>query len=266
MNDKVLFGEVVVMRMDVCITMRNSFFYGTLLVLALPGFSMADLSDGLVAYYPFNGNADDASGNEHHGGVYGAQLTRGYSGVPCTAYQFDGVDDYISVPYADDFQLQFLTLSAWVRPAVDFLPIGAVIAARGEDARTDSASCIFDIAHPSSQYGDGLRFVYEDRGDTERYFDTGLSPAVNEWTHLAVTRSSTGQVVIYSNGENLAQWDDSEALTTDCFQDFTIGARWWYKSSHESGRLIGFFHGSIDEVRLYKRALTAGEIKGLANH
>jgi hypothetical protein len=53
------------------------------------------LNDGLVAYYPFNGNANDASGNGHHGTVHGATLTEDRLRNQNSAYNFDGVDDYI---------------------------------------------------------------------------------------------------------------------------------------------------------------------------
>ena len=55
-----------------------------------------DLSDGLVAYYPFNGNADDESGNGNNGKVNGATLTTDRNGNANSAYDFDGNDDFIS--------------------------------------------------------------------------------------------------------------------------------------------------------------------------
>jgi hypothetical protein len=58
----------------------------------------ADLSRGLVAYYPLNGNADDMSGNGNHGTVDGATLTQDRFGNQNSAYSFDGVNDYISIP------------------------------------------------------------------------------------------------------------------------------------------------------------------------
>ena len=51
---------------------------------------------GLVAYYPFNGNANDESGNGNHGTVSGASLTYDRSGSTRSAYSFDGVDDWIN--------------------------------------------------------------------------------------------------------------------------------------------------------------------------
>jgi hypothetical protein len=63
--------------------------------LVLGGIASADLADGLVAYYPFNGNAADESGND--GVVYGSTLTEDSFGNPDNAYSFDGVDDYIDI-------------------------------------------------------------------------------------------------------------------------------------------------------------------------
>ncbi len=54
-------------------------------------------TDSLVAWYPFNGNANDESGNGHHGTVHGATLTTDRFGNPNSAYHFDGVDDFIEV-------------------------------------------------------------------------------------------------------------------------------------------------------------------------
>ena len=68
---------------------------------------------GLVAYYPFNGNANDESGNNNHGTVYGATLTTDRNANTDKAYSFDG-NDYISV--ADDPSIRMdsaFTISLW---------------------------------------------------------------------------------------------------------------------------------------------------------
>ncbi|ETR68891.1 MAG: hypothetical protein OMM_04291 [Candidatus Magnetoglobus multicellularis str. Araruama] len=62
-----------------------------------------DLEEGLVAYYPFNGNANDESGNGNHGTVYGAILIEDRFGNKNSAYSFDGIDDYIGL---EKFYLQ----------------------------------------------------------------------------------------------------------------------------------------------------------------
>jgi hypothetical protein len=73
----------------------------------------ADLTDGLVAYYPFNGNANDVSGNGHHGTVNAAILAEDRFGNPDSAYDFDGDNDYIwlgDIPSANA-----MTIAAWIQ-------------------------------------------------------------------------------------------------------------------------------------------------------
>jgi len=69
-----------------------------LLVFAFVNYANADLDDGLVAYYPFDGDATDSSGNGHDGTVYGATLVVDRNGQANGAYSFDGQNDYIKIP------------------------------------------------------------------------------------------------------------------------------------------------------------------------
>jgi len=57
----------------------------------------ADISSGLAASFPFNGNANDASGNGNNGVVYGATLIADRFGNANSAYSFDGTDDYVRI-------------------------------------------------------------------------------------------------------------------------------------------------------------------------
>ena len=63
----------------------------SLLLLGLVSNARADLTNGLVAYYPFDGNASDMSGNGNDGTVNGATLSADRHGVVGKAYSFDGV-------------------------------------------------------------------------------------------------------------------------------------------------------------------------------
>jgi len=227
--------------------------------IAVDGTASADLSNGLVANYPFNGNAEDISGNNHHGTVYGASLTNDRFGNSDSAYLFNGVSDYINVPYSSAFQLPTFTLSVWIHtginlPTVDY----AYILCRGEDSSTDRAAFALGFMGENSTWGNGAMLLYEDNGDVECIYDTDYYPSLNTWTHLAATRFSDGQVNIYKNGCLLGHWDSTPVPTTNCFQDLSIGAYW----KHTSGvsELLYFFPGIIDDVRIYNRALSCYEI------
>ena len=89
-----------------------------IIICSLPPLQAQDLNDGLVAYYPFNGNADDESGNGNNGTVNGATLTTGRNGNTDGAYNFDGTDDYINAGDRDDFDFgtSDFSFSLWVKP------------------------------------------------------------------------------------------------------------------------------------------------------
>jgi hypothetical protein len=78
------------------------------------GLLPASLQEGLVAYYPFNGNAKDESGNGNHGEVHGAILESDRHGNANQAYLFDGVDDYIKCPSIFE-KYHPLSMSAWIK-------------------------------------------------------------------------------------------------------------------------------------------------------
>jgi hypothetical protein len=68
-------------------------------------------NSAVLAYYPFSGDASDASGNGNHGTVHGAILTQDQSGVPSSAYYFDGVDDYIDLGAGIDLRGESFSIS-----------------------------------------------------------------------------------------------------------------------------------------------------------
>jgi hypothetical protein len=87
-----------------------------ILPLLLAGTAYADLNEGLVAYYPFDGNANDVSGNINHGIVHGATLTADRFGNLNSAYSFNG-GSYIKVSRSSSIEpSNAITVSSWVKP------------------------------------------------------------------------------------------------------------------------------------------------------
>lgn len=229
------------------------------------GDGWADLSDGLITWYDFSKDADDVSGNGHDGTVYGASLTSDRFGHPNRAYSFDGVDDYISVPFASAFDSPSMTLAAWIRPSRDLSPGASttVIMARGEDLAKDRLWGSLEVMAEDDPWGTGTTLLYEDIRDTERVYDTGVFPPTDAWTHVAATRSIGGVVTLFINGSLIGQWTGTP-VPAMAMQELTIGARWWSPTTSGPYSLAGFFPGAIDEVRIYNRALTADEVADLA--
>ena len=70
----------------------------------------------LLCYYPFDGNAQDESGNELHGNIYGATLTIDRFGILDSAFHFNGKNSYIEIPKSAHLNpVNGLTVSTWVR-------------------------------------------------------------------------------------------------------------------------------------------------------
>ena len=83
--------------------------------LAANGQAQSFLTEGLVAYYPFNGSANDESGNRHDGIVNGATLVADRFGVVDSAYHFDGTLSYVTAPvhngvFSNDFTAHILAV------------------------------------------------------------------------------------------------------------------------------------------------------------
>lgn len=74
-------------------------------------------TNGLVGWWPFDGNANDISGNGNHGSAVGASLTTDRHGLPNNAYDFDGLNDYILVP-GSGIPVYGKTYSVWVNADV----------------------------------------------------------------------------------------------------------------------------------------------------
>jgi len=196
--------------------------------------------DGLVAYYPLEGNANDISGNGYHGTVYGATLTQDRFGNPNRAYQFDGVNDYILAPVnINPDVMPKVTMTAWVK-ANDVASVRQVISTDnggldrtvGIDNRLSGTCCW------SAFIGTGLLLG-----------DRPVNPG--EWVFLAVVYDQDESTVkIYVNG--------------DCDQgNGVLGAGYEYIHIGSNPSYGEYFNGVIDDVRIYNRALSEAEVQML---
>jgi hypothetical protein len=93
--------------------MKTRVFTVCVVIFLFLGVANAGISDGLVAYYPFNGNANDESGNGNNGAVNGATLIADRFGNANKAYSLDGLSDYINISSIGIYQS--VTLLAWVK-------------------------------------------------------------------------------------------------------------------------------------------------------
>lgn len=163
-------------------------------MLVSSGIGWADLSTGLVAYYPFNGNANDASGNGHDGSVYGAILTTDWLGNPNSAYQFDGEDDYIEVANTDDaFSLtDAWTVSVWCQPlaSVPEGTSGPIIWKTAVDGRN------FDTFGLAWGPGDTWTLKLERASDDQDFGVVSSVYTPGQWYHLGGTYDGCSRTMV----------------------------------------------------------------------
>src|SRR5438045_1722727 len=105
-------------RMKTSMKMTKSLFGILTITLALAVQmirAQSFLTNGLVAYWPFDGNANDASGSGNNGTVNGSTLATDRFGNLNSAYSFDGMSSIITVPASSQFDATNHTLSLWVK-------------------------------------------------------------------------------------------------------------------------------------------------------
>ncbi|MFB3819286.1 MAG: LamG-like jellyroll fold domain-containing protein [Candidatus Methylomirabilales bacterium] len=208
-------------------------------------FSPAAAGD-LVAAYGFNPSSGaslpDVSGHGHTGTIRGARWTRGRYG---NALQFDGRDDWVTVPDAPDLDLTGgMTLMAWVYPT-------SSSGARDVLIKEGAGYEIYNLY--ARQYGgSGSQATVRVNGSLREA--SGPALPLNAWSHLASTYDGT-TLRLYVNGVQRAQVAAGGAIATSSGVLRLGGNSLWGE----------FFRGKIDEVRIYNRVLGAGEIQAGMN-
>ncbi len=196
------------------------------------------VTTGVVAYYPFNGNAKDERGG-NHGTVFGAVLTADRFGKENSAYEFNGMDNYILIPVnINPEEMPELTLVAWANTS-ESSPIRQV------------------ISHDDGGFDRSLGI--DDRGGGQ-----GWSAFCGSGEVLGFQQVTDGKWVFVAAVYN--QIDSTIKLYVD---DAVYESRGFCGTGHDS-TYIGmnpsygeYFAGMIDDVIIYNRALSKEEIKKL---
>jgi hypothetical protein len=221
----------------------------------------AFVKDGLVAYYPFNGNANDESGNGNNGTVTGATLTADRNGSADKAYSFDGVNDDIRVGSLSGNPRNQMTISAWVYNLDSSTGRRTII-------RKDSINGANPIVIGPVRKMDWGLYLSDDK---KIYFDvfpesgagqsgtqhslsspTLDSAPFDQWSHIIAVYDGV-KMHLYLNGGKMAEKNATGLITNGSFS-FNIGS---------IDRVHEFANGSLDDIRIYNRALSAGEVKAL---
>lgn len=210
--------------------------------------------NGLVAYYPFNGDAKDYSGNNLHGTAHGPSLVSDRHDRKNTAYSFDG-DDYISVPHSellnfgnnDNFSV---SVWAWTNPTQVIGTINDIIRKWVGDAQ----GYPFTISYINDAAQHSQRTIIAGRYNNAVCYDPSLITSseitLNVFHHIVLVKEGP-TLKLFIDNQLSGTTEDAPECSTKNTAHMTIGSR---------GQLSSFFAGKIDDVRIYNRALTVEEI------
>jgi hypothetical protein len=226
------------------------------------------LKEGLIANFPFNGNANDLSVNGNNGTVFGATLTTDRFGLLDRAYLFDGVDDYILVPNSPSLNSMTdeFSVSLWV--TTENLLCNLLSKGTGSSPSLSDYEGNLEL----SFFTNGGILVSNNRSIflapylppgniASSFLPINSSPA---WNNIIVTRkkstliTSDPFVSLYINGEkvDIINGDYTPITLNETFPlkiGFTLNGN-------------GYHKGKIDDVIIYNRALTVEEISYLQTH
>jgi hypothetical protein len=211
-------------------------------VILLQSRHVADISSGLVAYYPFNGNTNDESGHNLHGTITGLTLIANRLGVLNSAYRFDGIDDSILLPDLSRFMDgNSMTVSAWVNQTGN----------KKSTIISNNSAFFTSLSMGIEQGGFGQYGVTSSHAEVQLNSQRILE---GQWTHLTLAYDGYA-AMIYFNGELF----NSQSLVgkLNITQLFQIGHDAFLENNDS------YWQGKIDELRIYNRALSLLDIRQL---
>jgi hypothetical protein len=221
-------------------------------------------SSGLVGYWKFNEGsgttAADSSGYGNTGTLYnGPTWVDGKFGK---ALSFDGIDDYVEVPYNTNLYpgAGSWTAEAWIKTSAykDMAVVGS------PESTGDNAEWILAVwinPYPGGNLVANIYFANTSGFNSGKYVDVYGTTPLNDssWHHIAGVRDTTlKKVFIYVDGKLENSVDEPTTWNVTYTNNIRIGRA---VVEYDGTNPEAWFQGLIDEVRIYNRALTEEEIK-----
>ena len=209
------------------------------------------ITDGLVAYYPMNGNANDSGGNSYHGILQGGVPSVDRFGDTIGTYCFDGINDYIEIANVTDFNGDEGTLCFWIR-----VPYSDENIPRAILSKADTSGTGYVISVTGSHY-----YLWQIK-DTTGLLESGTDMGADFWFEnlyffLAVTFTGSSTTLYFEGERRVFITNTPDIIFNANDQPIFIG-----KSLSGDYQ---YLKGEIDDVLIYDRALTDEEILRLFN-
>jgi len=202
-------------------------------------------TNGLIAYYPFDGNLNDYSGNAKNGSGFGViSYGNNRKSIPSKSLWLkSGNNAYVETPLIFTAQNPInYSVSTWIFP--ENISYGTIVS---QNSNTDSLNLLLILSSGKLSFD-----IFPPSGG---YISDTYSIPINAWTHIVFMRSNSN-CYFYING-NISSQPASTEVFSGSVAKTIIGRR-------DSANL-GYFIGRIDDMRFYNRLLSNSEITTLAN-
>ena len=207
-------------------------------------------TDGLIGYWPFNGNANDESGNGNHGKVNGATLTEDRNGKANSAYSFDGVSSFIDINESSTLKFEknnAISVSFYAKFG-------------------DNGNCILFSKQTNNGINqDGWNIALENNilyllvkkgNDSEQgYVRTEIYQFKDNKWHNFVFIFNNNKGHVFGDGQQLFNGTTASAIVGDNFSNMSFGKPNWQDE--------WLYKGQLDDIAIYNRALSDQEVKQL---
>ena len=211
-------------------------------------FNSSPVPPGLVGAWGFDEGdgttVGDSSGRGHDGTLSGAGVDWDPAGKNGSALSFDGNSGNVKIPHASDISLaSSYTLEAWVKPST--LSGYQTILVKEE-----TSGCGYWLQTADTDISSGFN-----SGGCDEHRSGPQPIPLNQWSHLAaVFNNTTNTYKLYLNGTAISSTTETEAPVRNS-QDLVLG------QSGCSGCGFERWHGLLDDVRVYRKALSAAQIQ-----
>jgi hypothetical protein len=224
------------------------------------GFSVATIAqnvpnyvptNGLVGWWPFNGNANDESGNNNNGTVNGATLIADRFGNANKAYSFDGVNDNITLASVNISNE--ITLGYWLK-----IPQTGGGSAIVQNNPNPPYNTTFQCSNTSTNYQQYL--LYSNTcNNSQNCWANSSSLIADQWTYLVYTIDLNSDVKLYMNGNLIGTYNGINFTNCANLSNNLRFGGVWINSDPQ------WFDGLLDDIGIWNRALTQQEITDLYN-
>jgi hypothetical protein len=213
-------------------------------------------TNGLVGWWPFNGNANDESGNGNNGTVNGATLTSDRFGNNAQAYVFDGIDDRVEVAHNQNLNCSSVSISVWFNTN-NFLASNGFAPHLLSKRETSGWGNSFQMGVGPYQAQNACWADWSISGNGGIYYNNSTILNTGNWFNLVYTHDGTN-VKLFLNGA-LVKTIVSPGLLT--FNTLPL----WFGARPNAGNNSSWFNGKLDDIGIWNRALTQQEISDLYN-